>query len=248
MERANMTALQAVIGLMLLLALLYGLFSRLHARQHGTALRQALLHCLDVLQRLQQHRGLGGQRTIEAHQQCLELSHALDALWSTPPPAAHELKELLPDWQALRREAGDFDGHCRLIDRLLTLIQLLELRSSEDLDIAHECRKIEQLGRLRGLAVRSANDMRCSMPAQIQLRYLIQRLHHHRLVNPALAKALERLSLELIEPMQVSITPSECYELLTPFIDQRINLLREHLMASSTSELAKDLLASPLLK
>lgn len=166
----------------------------------------------------------------------------MDGLWRSPPPAADELKELLPAWQSLRSEPGDFDNHCRLIDRLLTLIQVLEMRLTEDVDIAHGCRELEDLGRLRGLAVRGANEQRCPLPLQIQLRYLSQRLQGRCARSSALAMALERLRLQLIEPLQVTISPADCYALLTPLIDEQLGQLRQRLISNTRSAMAKDLL------
>lgn len=239
-----MTAWQLTAAALLVLIILYRQHARRRLARHSAALRQALMHCLEILQRLQKHRGLGGQRTPEARQQCRQQAQELDALWRTPPAAAHELQELLPAWQALRNEPGDFDSHCRLIDRLLTLIQVLELRLTEDVDIAHGCRELEDLGRLRGLAVRSANEQRCPLPLQIQLRYLTQRLHSRCAASSTLAMALERLRRQLIEPLQVAITPAECYALLTPLIDEQLGQLRQRLLDAPASTLAKNLPAT----
>ncbi|WP_068825626.1 hypothetical protein [Pseudomonas sp. BMS12] len=237
-----MIELQLTAGALLVLVMLYRHYAKRRAARHSEALRQALMHCLEVLQRLQKHRGLGGQRTPEARQQCRLQAQELDGLWRSPPPAADELKELLPAWQSLRSEPSDFDGHCRLIDRLLTLIQVLEMRLTEDVDIAHGCRELEDLGRLRGLAVRGANEQRCPLPLQIQLRYLSQRLQGRCARSSALAMALERLRLQLIEPLQVAINPADCYALLTPLIDEQLGQLRQRLIANTRSAMAKDLL------
>ena len=128
------------------------------------ALLQALMHSLEMLQRLQKHRGLGGQDSAAARAQCRLLADELDRLWRELPPAAGELEELHPAWQRLRSQADDFDGHCRLIEQLLTAMQLFELRQGEDIEIARRCRELEELARLRGLAVRGAGAPRCPLP------------------------------------------------------------------------------------
>lgn len=241
-----MIELQLTAGLLLVLVVAYRMHARRRAARHSEALRQALLHCLEVLQRLQKHRGLGGQRTPEARQQCRQQAQELDGLWRSPPAAAHELQELLPAWQALRNEAHDFEAHCRLIDRLLTLIQVLELRLSEDVDIAHGCRELEDLGRLRGLAVRGANESRCPLPMQIQLRYLTQRLQARSARHSHLSQALERLHRQLIEPLRVAISPADCYALLTPLIDEQLGLLRQRLLAGTAGAAPDPSPSSPM--
>lgn len=218
---------------LLLLALLYRQHARNRARRHSRAQLQALVHSLEMLQRLQKHRGLGGQTGSTTRAQCQVLAAELDGLWRDLPPAAAELDELRPAWQSLRAHPEDFDGHCRLIERLLTAMQLLELRQGEDIDIAHSCRELEELARLRGLAVRGAGEARCPLPLQVQLRYLSLRLQRQAAPHSALAQALERLHRQLIEPLRVAIAPQECFELLTPLIDEQLGALRQRLLAAA---------------
>lgn len=78
--------------------------------QGDPALRRALLQGIDLLQGLQQHRGLGGQTTSEARQRCQALGTSLDHRWKEWPYAAQR-----KNWQALRRDPADFDGHCCLL-------------------------------------------------------------------------------------------------------------------------------------
>ncbi len=226
-------ALAATFSSLLALILLQQSIARRQTRQRQQALQHALVHSLELLQRLQKHRGLGGQNSSDARNQCRNLALELDNLWRSLPGAAGELTELQPAWQALQQHAGDFDGHCRLIERLLTLIQLFELRLSgplqSDLGIARSCRELEELARLRGLAVRGANTERCPLPLQVQLRYLSLRLQSRASRNTALARALDSLRRQLIDPPRVAIAPAECFNLLTPLIDEQLGQLRQRL-------------------
>lgn len=210
-----------------------GLFQyrRRHAEQQLRLTQQQILsRCLELLQRIQKHRGLGGQHSVEAQQQCRQLAGEIDALWQELPSAANELSELRTAWPALRTQPGDFDGHCQLLERLLSLIQLYELRLGRtDTELARGCRELEELARLRGLAVRGAAAERCPLPLQVQLRYLSQRLQPRAVRQTALAQALERLRRQLIEPAQVLIAPGECFSLLTPLIDEQLGQLRQRL-------------------
>ena len=227
------TLLGASLATLLLLALLYRRHALRRSRQQGRALLQALMHSLEMLQRLQKHRGLGGQDSAAARAQCRLLADELDRLWRELPPAAGELEELHPAWQRLRSQADDFDGHCRLIEQLLTAMQLFELRQGEDIEIARRCRELEELARLRGLAVRGAGAPRCPLPLQVQLRYLSLRLQRQAAPHSALAQVLERLQRQLIEPLRVAIAPQECFELLTPLIDEQLGTLRQRLLAAA---------------
>ncbi|MEO4047370.1 hypothetical protein AAFN46_09815 [Pseudomonas sp. CAU 1711] len=216
----------------LLAALLYRQKARQRERRHNHAQLQALMHSLEMLQRLQKHRGLGGQDSAAARNQCRQLADELERLWRNLPPAAQELEELQRDWPGPRSRPDDFDAHCRLIERLLTAMQLFELRQGEELDIARQCRELEELARLRGLAVRGARASRCPLPLQVQLRYLSLRLQRGAAPHGALASALERLQRQLIEPLQVGISAQECFELLTPLIDEQLGALRQRLLVA----------------
>lgn len=194
--------------------------------QDAPGLRQALLLGLDLLQGLQQHRGLGGQITREAQQRCQALGHSLDQRWREWPYSTQ-----CQAWNALRREPADFDGHCRLLQDLLGAIQHLELQrcalNLQPPSIAERCWELEDLGRLRGLSVRAAAHRSCPLEMLIQLQYLHERLLRH--APRSLHNALERLQRCLIGTTTVSISPAECYALLTPLLDERLDAIRRDL-------------------
>lgn len=194
--------------------------------QGDAGLRQALLLGLDLLQGLQQHRGLGGQTTPEARQRCQALADSLDPRWRDwPCPMQRQA------WQALRRDPADFEGHCLSIQDLLGTLQHLELHrcalSLQPPVIAERCWELEDLGRLRGLSVRAAAHRSCPLDMLIQLQYLHERLLKH--APRSLLDALERLQRGLIGPPIVSITPAQCYALLTPLLDERLDAIRRDL-------------------
>ncbi|MND64034.1 hypothetical protein D3C76_512720 [compost metagenome] len=195
--------------------------------QDDSALRRALLLGLDLLQGLQQHRGLGGQTTIEARQRCQALGTALDQRWREWPYCEQQQQF----WQALRRAPTDFDGHCLLLQDLLGALQHLELhRCALNLhlpSLAERCWELEDLGRLRGLSVRAAASRNCPLEMLIQLQYLHERLLRH--APCALRDALEQLRHCLIDAPTVSITPAQCYALLTPLLDERLDAIRRDL-------------------
>ncbi|UVM52845.1 hypothetical protein LOY38_12855 [Pseudomonas sp. B21-015] len=194
--------------------------------QSDMGLRQALLLGLDLLQGLQQHRGLGGQITREAQQRCQSLGQALDQRWREWPYCAQ-----CQAWNALRRNPADFDGHCRLLQDLLGAIQHLELQrcalNLQPPSIAERCWELEDLGRLRGLSVRAAAHQSCPLEMLVQLQYLHERLLRH--APRSLHNALERLQRCLIGTTTVSIAPAECYALLTPLLDERLDAIRRDL-------------------
>ncbi|MDY7565493.1 hypothetical protein QN400_11515 [Pseudomonas sp. RTC3] len=201
-------------------------FDSIQPPQGDPALRRALLQGIDLLQGLQQHRGLGGQTTSEARQRCQTLGASLDHRWKEWPYA-----EQRQNWQALRRAPADFDGHCRLLQDLLATIQHLELHrcalNLQPPSIAERCWELEDLGRLRGLSVRAAAHRTCPLEMLIQLQYLHERLLRH--APRSLHSALDQLQHCLIDTRIVSIAPAECYALLTPLLDERLDAIRRDL-------------------
>jgi hypothetical protein len=189
-------------------------------------LRVALLLGLDLLQGVQQHRGLGGQTSSEARQNCQALGNHVDRLWQQWPEATQR-----QDWQALRARPDSFDGHCRLLQALLGTLQELELRrcalTLQAPQLAERCWALEDLGLLRGLSVRAAAHEHCPLAMLIQLQYLHERLAQN---SPrALADALQRLQRDLLKAAPIRISARECYGLLTPLIDERLDGIRANL-------------------
>ncbi|MGH8354473.1 MAG: hypothetical protein ACRERY_13225 [Pseudomonas sp.] len=198
-------------------------------RRHHDALQLAL----ELLQNLQKHRGLGPLKDAPSLHQRAAIAQQLEQLWQRWPSAECRLPALAAAWPALRGNPADFNGHCQLIERLLAAIQLLELRLGEhhaqvSAALGEACRALEDLGRLRALAVRAANHPRCPLELQIQMRYLCQRL-----AGPAceqrVREVIGRLERELIGAAKVRLAPTDCFALLTPIIDERLQGLRASL-------------------
>ncbi|MGM3386957.1 hypothetical protein KXR94_04800 [Stutzerimonas stutzeri] len=193
---------------------------------------QALQMALEVLQFVQKHRGLGGQRDAAAVAQRLDVANRIDRLWQDwqgeeNRPAMRAL------WQQIRQNPTEFEPHCILIEQLLESIHVLELRlayqgNPQVTGLCDACRALEDLGRLRGLAVRAANFETCPLDMQVQMRYLCQRLADP-IGGNTLTKLVEHLQRNLIDAPRVSLAPAECYALITPIIDERLQGIRHSL-------------------
>ena len=215
------------------LVLLGNHLSRVAAERHRKRLSatdvQALQHSLEILQFVQKHRGLGGQPDAAAAAQRLEVASHIDRLWQEwkgeeNRPAMRAL------WQKIRQNPADFEPHCILIEQLLESIHVLELRlvfqgNPQVSGLCEACRALEDLGRLRGLAVRAANFERCPLDMQIQMRYLCLRLTDP-ISGDSLHNLIEHLECNLIDAPRVSLAPAECYALITPIIDERLQGIR----------------------
>jgi len=151
--------------LVVLLTLSYWLTHRAENRQLKASKQadtEIVQRCLDLLQALQKHRGLGAQQDAASVTQRNAQAQQLDQLWLNWPGASMQLPPLQQHWPQLRRKPADFDAHCRLIETLLTVIEQLEDRLYRQhhpriRGLGEACRSLEDLARLRGLAVRAAN-------------------------------------------------------------------------------------------
>lgn len=224
--------LSPLLGTLLLLGAPAGLqlARRRRLAAHDQRHNQALQLALELLQNLQKHRGLGPLSDAQSLSQRSAIAQQLDRLWQRWPSADQRLPDLGAAWPALRGQPADFNGHCHLIERLLEAIQLLELRLGEHhrqitAGLSEACRSLEDLGRLRALSVRAANHPRCPLELQIQMRYLCQRLAGPSCEQRILL-VIERLDRELIGATKVRLAPMDCFALLTPIIDERLQGLR----------------------
>ena len=199
-----------------------------------------LEYCVTLIQNVQKHRGLGGQSAQPAVRQREQLAFQLDRQWQgwTQIFSDHALlkrestPEWLLSWPQLRQTPADFDGHCALIDRLLTILALVERtqfhtsRHPTALKLAERCRDVEDLARLRGLAVRAAAHARCPIELEVPLRYLWQRVNLASWQDSAITLALREIQQQLLDATKTSIAPARCFELLTPSIDRALDELR----------------------
>lgn len=206
--------------------------SRIAADRHRKHLSasdvKALLQTMDIFQLLQKHRGLGGQRDAAAAAQQHEIATRLDRLWQVRKAENRPAMRAL--WQQIRQHPTEFEPHCILIEQLLDSIHVLELRlaylgNRQVAGLCEACRALEDLGRLRGLAVRAANFERCPLEMQIQMRDLCQRLADP-LGGQTLSELIDHLERNLIDAPRISLAPTECYALITPVIDDRLQGIR----------------------
>lgn len=222
-----MTLLATLLIAASLSALLVVGWNRLERRRTRDSSQELILRLqvgLDLLQGIQQHRGLGGQDSREAQERRTALQQRLKPLWQQ---WADDVQYRC--WQEVRQTPANLEAHCQLIEALLQRWRLLELRLRSlhptRPSLVERCQAIENLGLIRGLGVRAARHPRCPLELQVRLKYLCEQLHNGP-VEPALVQTLERLRSELLEAPHIRLTPEACYALLTPLIDARLEALR----------------------
>lgn len=228
-------ALALGLALLILGQLLTRRASQLHRATLSELEGQCLQRSLELLRALQKHRGLGAQNDVVSVSQRNALARQLDQLWLNWPGESLELAPLHQEWPLLRMKPADFDAHSRVIGELLQVIEQLESRlATRQLGsirgLAQACRNLEDLARLRGLAVRAANYGKCPPVLQEQMRTLCLQIAASD-SDQQLQALLEQLRSELIEAQATRIGPAACFALLTPFIEQRLQGLQAHRQA-----------------
>lgn len=230
-----MTALATLITAASLSAGLVIGWNRLERRRDRDASQELMLRLqvgLDLLQGIQQHRGLGGQDSREAQDRRAALHQRLEPLW-------HQWgdKDQYQRWQQVRQTPADLEAHCQLIEALLQRWRLLELRlrslHPNRPSLVEHCQAIENLGLIRGIGVRAARHPRCPLEPRVRLQYLCEQLLNGP-VEPTLTQALARLRSELLEAPHIRLSPEACFALLTPLIDARLAALRPLLSLDTT--------------
>lgn len=219
-------ALTLGIALLVLGQLLTRRASQLHRATLEELEGQCLQRSLELLRALQKHRGLGAQHDVVSVSQRNALARQLDQLWLNWPGESLELAPLHQHWPRLRMKPADFDAHSQVIGELLLVIEQLERRLARDgiRGLALACRNLEDLARLRGLAVRAANYAKCPPVLQEQMRKLCLQIAASD-GDQQLQALLEQLRNELIEAQATRIGPAACFALLTPAIEQRLQSL-----------------------
>lgn len=226
-------AIALAVGLYLLGHTLTRRASRHHQQRLAAMQSATLQRAISLLEHTQKHRGLGAQQDISSVSQRKALARQLDQLWLNWPGASLQLAPLQADWPRLRRNPADFAAHCQLIEGLLQVIEQLEDRlclngNAQLQGISLTCRLLEDLARLRGLAVRAANYPRCPSGLQEQMRRLCHRLEQDN-GNQHLQYTLQRLEHELIDAPRVRLAPRDCFELFAPLIEDCLRPLRPEL-------------------
>ncbi len=223
-------AIALALALYLLGQWLHRRASQRHYQHLGALQSTTLQRALELLQHLQKHRGLGAQQDIVSVSQRNAIARQLDQLWLNWPGPSLQLAPLQEDWPRLRRNPADFAAHCQLIEGLLQVIEQLEERlclaaTSELGGLGQACRVLEDLARLRGLAVRATNYKHCPAGLQQQMRQLCQKLDQAHNTAP-LQQLLQRIEHDLIAAPQVELAAGECFALFAPAIEECAQRLR----------------------
>ncbi len=223
----TITATLAIACALLILGhYLNGMASAQHSRRVTQLRLLAVQEDLEILRLLQQHRGLGVQSepTAVALRCALASSLTQRLQQRSALPDAYSITE---GWLVLRNNPADFDGHSALIE---ALERRTPISSSEPAQAARACRELEDVARLRGLCVVASNQGGCTPTLQKRLKALCRRMGTDN--DMELKRLVAKLERSVIHAAQPRLSPPECFALVTPFIDARLQLIQQRLQHS----------------
>ena len=223
----TITATLAIACALLLLGrYLNGMASAQHSRRVASLRLLAVQEDLEILRLLQQHRGLGALSDVAA----VTLRSALAANLTqrlqqrAALPDAYSISEA---WLALRETPTDFESHSVLIETVIdSLAQRVSL-NHEGARIAQACRELEDVARLRGLCVIASLQGGCTPALQGRLEGLCRRIGSG--VDMELKRLVGKLERSVVHSAQPRLSPPECFALVTPLIDARLQRIQQRL-------------------
>ena len=206
---------------------------------------------LDLIQRLQRHRGLCANLTGDNLIQQKQLSIEIDQIWLSLLDKSYggnqkRIHIQHKNWLNLQANPKDsFMPHCELIEKLLhELTVIADVCSLTASNNAYDCDDLwrnllkrpqfaETLGRLRALGNKASSLKHCPADVKVQLQYQLANLRSHELYDDD-AKQIEQLVVqEVLAPEVIQIEPRVYFNRVTQAIDQQIQRTREHLQQLS---------------
>ena len=202
---------------------------------------------LDLIQRLQRHRGICANLSLNNQADQQALSDDIEKIWqkllvNDYGGNVKRIRVQNQNWTAIAASpANSFMPHCDLIEKLLheltVIADICSLTASNNKhDNADLWRNIlkrpqfaETLGKLRALGNKAASQKRCSAEVRIQLQYQLLNLRSNSLFDSNTKSIVDLVTNEILSPEVIQIEPRVYFNLLTQAIDQQIELTRNHL-------------------
>ncbi|WP_286237214.1 hypothetical protein [Neptuniibacter halophilus] len=239
------------LSVLILITLGASLYHRKKMRQRlNTRLLRGidqLTRLLELIQRIQRHRGLcanlNGQNNTEQRNLSSEIEPLWNALLGPDYDGDHNRIRLQHQrWQQICANPADsFMSHCLLIEKLLNELTVIADTCSLTADNTHfDTQRLwqnllqrpyfaETLGRLRALGNRAAALGHCPADIRVQILYQLQNLKASELFTAELEKVSELVQQEILTPEQIQIEPRVYFSHMTQAIDDQIQITRDHL-------------------
>jgi hypothetical protein len=227
----TITATLAIACALLLLGrYLNGMASTQYSRRVAGLRLLAVHAALEILRLLQQHRGLGALSDVAA----LTLRSAIAANLTQRLQQRAGLPDsylLTEAWLTLRETPTDFESHSVLIETVIDSLAQRAWLNHEGATVAQTCRELEAVARLRGLCVIASMQGGCTPAMQGRLEMLCRRIGSG--VDMELKRLVGKLERNVVHSAQPRLSPPECFALVTPLIDARLQLIQQRLQHSA---------------
>lgn len=213
-------------------------------RQRGIS---QLSQILELIQRIQRHRGLcanlSGENLLEQRRLSQEINHLWTPLLDTGYGGnKNRIKIQQKNWQKIcDTPESSFMPHCLLIEKLLYELTIIADTCSltavdpkadhQDIwqNVLQRPHFAETLGRLRALGNKAASLGECPADVRIQLLYQLQNLKQNPLDRCNTGPIVSLIQDEILAPEKIEITPQAYFTRLTQAIDEQLQITREHL-------------------
>ena len=245
-----MIELGIALGLLLLIAC-SSLYNRrkLRGKRQSKAAKgiQQLSSVMDLIQRLQRHRGLCANLSDSNQAEQQQLSLEVDNLWA-PLLDEHyggnkkrvQIQHI--NWQKIQSSpVNSFMPHCELIEKLLHELTVIadgcsltatnNGHDNQDLwkNLLKRPHYAESLARIRGLGNKAASLGHCPAAIRVQLQYLLLQMKENPVGDLKQNQIEELVREEILEPTQITIEPRVYFSRLTQAIDEQIQQTLSHL-------------------
>jgi hypothetical protein len=226
---------------------------RLRKRRYEKTQRgiEQLTALLDLIQRLQRHRGLCANLNESNQAEQMQLSSEINRHWQPLLAKTYcgNIKRVNlqhENWkQIVLNPQNSFLAHCDLITKLLHELSVIAdtcalTAHNSHFDTAELWQNLlkrpyfaETLGRIRALGTKAASNGQCSADLRVQLQYQLQNLDKEP-IDPREVEQIKALvNEELLTPEQIRIEPKVYFNRLTQAIDNQIQVTRDYLQQLS---------------
>lgn len=241
----------SIVALLIVVLLSASLYNRLKLKKRRSEKAQRginqLTDILNLIQRLQRHRGLCANLNDANRAEQQQLSNEINQLWQ-PLLATNyggNVKRVNiqnQNWCLIAaKPANSFMAHCDLIEKLLhELTVIADTCSLTANNNQHDTEELwrnllqrphfaETLGRLRALGTKAASAGLCSADIRVQLQYQLQNLEKEKIDRKDIAPITTMVNDEILSPDQIVIDSRVYFNNLTRAIDGQIQITREYL-------------------
>lgn len=240
-----------IVALLILVLIGASLYNRhkLKTRRFEKAQRgkAQLTDVLNLIQRIQRHRGLCANLNDSNRAEQQQLSNEINQYWQPLLAKSYggnikRVNAQHQNWRVIESNpANSFMAHCDLIEKLLHELTVIadtcsltannNLHDTDELwrNLLQRPHFAETLGRLRALGTKAASAGFCTADVRVQLQYQLQNLEKEQIDRKDSTSIVTMVNDEILTPDQIVIDSRVYFNNLTRAIDGQIQITQEYL-------------------